>query len=158
MSAEAQTTLREALSDVLERMAFMFAEETPKEELAPPEGPALCAQMSFKGHGSGTIRLWVPQSLCPEMAANVLGLEPDDELCRERGIDALKELLNVTCGKLLTDLYGERYVFDLTPPETTVLDEDGWRQALADETSTAFTVEDRPVLVSIRLTPGEASA
>lgn len=158
MSKEAQAVLNEALTEVLERMAFMFAEETTREELPPLEGPAWLAYMSFKGHGAGTIRLWVPANLCPEMAANVLGLEPDDELCQERGADALKELLNVTCGKLLTDLYGEKFVFDLLPPVTEALDADGWAKALEDENNAAFVVEDRPVLIAIQLTSAEANS
>ncbi len=85
--------------------------------------------------------------MCPEIAANVLGLEPDDEFVRERPGDSLKELLNVTCGNLLPALAGEEPVFDLTVPELRVITETEWESILNAPEAQQFIVDDYPVVI-----------
>lgn len=60
--------------------------------------------MSFTGAMQGECLLMVPEALCPEIAANILGLDTDDELAAMRAQDALKELLNVTCARIAEKL------------------------------------------------------
>ena len=93
----------------------------------------------------------VPNSLSKEIAANVLGLEPDDDLVREGAGDALKELLNVTCGHILTSLLGTKMVFDLSAPEMEVYDESAWREMLRAPNTVGVLVEESPVLLSFEM-------
>ncbi len=44
----------------------------------------LAAKIGFKGGMSGHLTLAVPADLCPEMAANVLGIDADDALVVEK--------------------------------------------------------------------------
>ncbi len=148
--SEDQVLLAKVFARVAEDLAFMFT-ESPDEELDEPAGNAFAkAHMSFHGPFSGTLSVAVPESMCAQIASNVLGLDPGDELFIQQPYDALKELLNVTCGNLLTAMAGEEPVFDLQPPEVTVLDRAGW-DAFKDSPGTVpFIVEDEPVLLSLQ--------
>jgi len=60
------------------------------------------------------------------------------------------ELLNVTLGRLLTELEGEAPVFDLTPPEVMLADDAApWLEAVANPSTHAFTVDGSPVLLRL---------
>jgi len=145
------TSLGGVFADILARLAFMFGEPAAGDELSPPAGGALCAEMAFRGPRRGTLALAAPPALAGELAANVLGLEPDDVTAAAGAADALQELLNVTCGHVLTALAGDEPVFDLDAPATRPLDAAAWR-ALHDAPGTAgFVVEGRPVLLRLDL-------
>ena len=146
--------LSEVFCDVLEKLAFMFAEAPDDTE--PPEIPADCVRtdIGFTGIRTGSLSLIVPLALCPEIAANMLGVEEEDELAEEKAIDALKELLNVTCGHVLTSLAGEEAVFDLSVPSLHKLDLTGWEERSRDPATLVLVVDDAsPVL--LRLTVEE---
>jgi hypothetical protein len=55
------------------------------------------------------------------LATNVLGMEAE-ELSPEHARDALKELVNVTCGELLVALSGKKTVFNLSVPVIEKID------------------------------------
>lgn len=135
---------------VVEDLAFMFT-ESPEESDEGPLGDAFAkAYMDFRGPFNGTLSIVVPESMCAQIAANVLGLEPDDELFTRQPYDALKELLNVTCGNLLTAMAGEEPIFDLNPPEVALLDRAGWDAFKENSQAVLFLVEDEPVLLSLK--------
>ncbi len=150
MDSDHGDILRRVFSEIAENMAFMFVEEPDDETPAEPENDDLVlAHMVFSGPFSGRLVIAVPAALCPEIAANVLGLDPDDELVKAKPYDALKELLNVTCGNVLPAIAGEDPVFDLTPPEIKKLDRAAWR-VLRDMPGTQqHLVEDEPVLLQM---------
>lgn len=150
MDSERGEKIARAFSDVFEKLAFMFAEPAEKAELPDDPGDAVLARMRFSGHWRGTLELAVPADMCPEIAANVLGLEPDDETAETRGPDALKEVLNVTCGSILTTLAGDQPVFDLSVPEVLTLEPEGWKELLDSEESLAFTVDEHAVVLRFR--------
>ncbi len=140
-----------AFLDVIEKLAFMFGEPVYKDEAAEAPFNAVQARMSFRGAMSGSLLLAVPSQLCPEMAANVLGTEPDEEIALERATDTLKEVLNVTCGNVLTALAGEEPVFELSIPEVSELDVAKWGTLLDDPNTLSFLVDARPVLLNLEL-------
>lgn len=135
--------------DVVEKMAFMFSDEF--EEGASPAGvrDAIRAFMEFRGPIEGTIALAVAKDLCPEIAANSLGLEPDDEDAISKSDDALKELLNVICGNFLTRVSGDEPIFDLTVPQVEDLDPEQWDALAQREGTCSFLVEDYPALIRV---------
>jgi CheY-specific phosphatase CheX len=105
--------------------------------------------MSFSGDSEGSLALAVPTKLCSEIAANVLGVDAETDLPDGQASDALRELLNVVCGHVLTALAGGKAVFDLSVPTVRDLDFAGW-QSLRDEANTiAFIVDDSPALLRI---------
>lgn len=149
MESERAERISRAFCEVLEKQAFLFAEPPDGAELPAPAGPCVLARMGFSGHWGGSFSLAVPREMCPEIAANVLGLEADDPAAAERDIDALKELLNVACGRALTALAGEQPVFDLSVPQVSELPPEAWKALRASADCLTFVVDDRPVLVAL---------
>ena len=142
--------LRDVFFQILEDLAFMFAEEPEDEEIFGTGAPYVNVSMTYNGPSTGTLSLSVPEELCPEIAANVLGLDPDDEIITAKPHDALKELLNVICGNLLTEMAGEDPVFDLSIPEVRPLDTEGWNTMRVEPTTESFSVDDYPVLLGLK--------
>ncbi len=155
MSEEQKVVLNRVFTDVLEQMAFMFCDEGSPDDFAGHAEEILLAQMGFEGAMTGSLSLAVPQAMCPDLAANLLGTEPEDAEEPRIYQDALKELLNVTCGNVLTALGGEEPVFDLTVPEVSAMDSGGKESFLGDENTVFVLVDDFPL--ALRLTTGEGS-
>jgi len=153
MRDDLRATVLHTVGDVLERAVFMFCE--PADEQALPDGCAdlVKAEMTFRGDAEGSIMFVVPRELCEEIAANALGLEPGSAEARAGAEDALCELLNVVCGHLLTAVWGDGAVFDLSAPRAAAVEEDQWRDLVADPDSLALIMEDRPFL--LRFSIGE---
>ena len=149
MQVEQNELVSDVFCEVLEKLAFMFGEAVEKEELASDTSEYIRAMMSFTGAMSGKLGLVVPKEMCPEIAANVLGMDPDDELVAAQAIDALKEVLNVVCGNVLTALAGERAMFDLSVPEISTLNAAEWTTTLHEPQTWAFLVDDIPVLLEL---------
>ncbi len=113
-----EETIKERLyrvtEDVLEKLAFIFS--YPEDERdGIDQGTAVLASVSFDGSFSGTLLTFVTESILPELAANMLGVE-NDETTREQQFDALKELQNIICGNLLPAIAGKQVVFNVSTP------------------------------------------
>ena len=127
----------------------MFVED-PEDDMVFTTGSEFVqVNMGFSGPFKGDLSIAVPVDMCPELASNVLGLDPDDELVTRSPYDALKELLNIICGNVLTTLAGEEPVFDLTIPEVTMLDEKGWAAFIKTDGTVRFVADDVPVLLRL---------
>jgi len=137
--------------DVLEKLAYLFAEPISTKHVPSSEGRCIQVTIAFNGPLEGVLSLAVPELVCEELAASILGLEPEDPLSRQHGCDALKEVLNVTCGHLLTSIEGVEPVFHVSPPELTELDQKGWASYLTDSDTNGFLVEEKPVLLRMSL-------
>jgi hypothetical protein len=110
-------TLKSVAMSVLEDAAFVFSDELPGTARPSiddwnPAGVSL----SFTGETSGVFRLWADEALLPVLAANMLGLEPGSADARDKGADALREMVNIILGNFLTDHFGSEAVFDLGLP------------------------------------------
>jgi hypothetical protein len=101
---------------ILERQAYLFAEPLPAGAFRAPAGEYLAATLVFDGPVRGGALAAFPEALARELAANLLGSEPDDERSAEHAADALGEFLNVACGHLLSGLFGTGPAFDLGAP------------------------------------------
>jgi CheY-specific phosphatase CheX len=101
---------------ILEQQAFLFAEPLPAGGFRAQPGDYLAATLTFEGPVRGGALAAFPESLARELAANLLGSEPDDEKAGEHAADALGEFLNVACGHLLSGLFGSGPAFDLASP------------------------------------------
>ena len=147
MEANIDEIIGEVVYDVFEKLAFMFGEVALSDELPEPAERNVKASMTYSGNTKGSISLTVPAEVCPEIAANVLGKDPDDDIVKAQAGDALKEVLNVLCGNILTAVAGEGPVFDLSVPEVSDLDAAEWVALLEDERTKVFLVDESPVLV-----------
>ena len=143
----------EIMCRVLEMTAFMFGEPVPNEEFddAMLGGDLLRASISFRGKFDGILCIAVPAEMCKAIASSILGVDEDTPEAEQKSVDALKEILNMTCGNLTTDLAGEDEVENLTIPEVAALDRAGWED-LKDQAETVTVMADQfPVLVSLKL-------
>lgn len=156
MISEHKTKTIEAFTKVLGDLAFMFAEPVePGESGATPE-QALQAKVTFSGPMHGRLTIAVPREWCSELAANILGVEEEDDAAIENLADALKELANVSCGHVLTAVAGEQLQFDLSPPEIEELSREDWSALRADsETISVLIDEMSPALLQFEATETE---
>lgn len=153
MPTEHKGQLRIVFADVLEKMAFLFAEPTSADELATDETAFSTVQIGFTGEElQGTLALTVGVPLSVMIAANVLGVEEDDGMAAERAEDALKEFLNTICGQLLTAIAGDDPVFDLTIPTVTKASSETWSDLCGDPAAVGFLIEESPAILRIEAT------
>lgn len=141
---ECNTTdiVSEAITRALETMAFLDAE--PCTEHAQVPEIITTAEISFTGPVTGLIRTIAGMDFAKVLAENIAGL---DEVTEEQCIDAMKELVNVTCGLVLPLLASaENDVFDMTVPHLTKHEDRlHWEDFLALEDVTILDVEGYPV-------------
>ena len=140
---------------VLEDVAMMFGDQIELGELPPPAGECVAVSIDFTGPGKGSLKLVTPDRTATEVAANVLGLDAGDPEVQEGGLDALKELINVTLGQLLTEIGGKEAVFDLSPPGARVgVTPSEWREFLAQEGTVAVVADEHPILLGLEMQAG----
>ena len=137
--------------EVVEKVAFMFGDPVPLGDLDYPGAPLVHAAMSFDGPIQGSLALTVPLEMGTELAANALGSDPDESLSEEQAIDAINELLNVTCGQMVTALAGEKPAFDLTAPHAALVAGDLWEGFCHAPNTQGYSVEEYPVLLQLVL-------
>ncbi len=117
MNEQSRQTLGGVIARVLEDGAFIFAEEPEGDGATLAEGwNAEGVALSFSGPHAGEIHMWVGEDFAEYAAANMLGLEPEEDGAAAKGRDALRELLNMIVGNYLTERYGIEQVFDLHLP------------------------------------------
>lgn len=90
--------LRKSIAEVLAEVAFMCAEPAQTER---GEGELLQSSVRFDGHCSGTLALVSTPAFARDVAANMMGLESDDERATRGAADAFGELANIVAGTIL---------------------------------------------------------
>jgi len=137
---------------VFENLAFMFGDSLEKDDAVSESETFIRAMMTFDGEKKGSIEIVVPGEIGDELAVNILGLDDPDEIGEDTSDDALKEVLNTTCGQLLTALFTDKPVFHLSVPVTSALDNNQWQELIADEQFIALEIDDKPVLLRVLIT------
>lgn len=89
----------EALLESLETMAFMSLAPAGSDQ--PPEAVRKVS-IDFTHPVAGRIELMAPAALGHLLCANIMGIDPSEPDAQAGGDDALRELMNVTCGSLLS--------------------------------------------------------
>lgn len=147
--------LRDIIDDVfprmLEELAFMFADcDDGAGEFGMPHD-AVLVHIAFSGEREGSVDMGVGRTLGLEMAANLLGVAQDANNAEQLGDDALLELMNVTCGHILSSMAGDKPVFNLTIPEISQMSGEAWDEMQRDVSTARFTVDGRPVQMRVCL-------
>lgn len=145
-------TLSQVSSRILEDAAFVFTDLLdPQQRPDVDSWSAEGASLEFSGEKKGVLHMWASEGFARYAAANMLGIDEDAEDAGQKGMDALKELLNMVVGNFLTDLYGEEPIFDLGLPEPLprealagdVASEQGvWLEAEGNAVLFTVTIED----------------
>ena len=138
----------EAISQALEKMAFLDAEPFGEESEAP--SVIITADIDFKGPISGTIRMAAGVDFAQTLAENISGMF---ELSEEQCADAVKELVNVTCGLVLPMIASsEADVFDLTVPHLAKSEDRlEWDDFVSQDEVTVLNVEGHAVATRLIL-------
>ncbi|MCK5173962.1 MAG: chemotaxis protein CheX [Planctomycetes bacterium] len=138
----------EAISQALEKMAFLDAEPFDEESEAP--SVIITADIDFSGPVSGTIRMVAGIDFAQTLAENISGMF---ELTEEQCADAVKELVNVTCGLVLPMIAAsEADVFDLTVPHLSKSeDRMDWDDFVSQDEVTVLNVEGHAVATRLIL-------
>ena len=151
---EVKDILVKVFLEVAEQMAFLFGEEADEDALCGLARDIRVVKMCFKGPFSGTLTLVATSDLCHILAENMLGVDADDERAVSKALDAVKELLNVTCGRVLTAVAGEVPVFDLTVPEVLpVLPAEVYALKECGDFAVCLLEEDHTVLLIVKIEP-----
>jgi hypothetical protein len=147
-----KTDMGQALSDVVtetvEQFAFMLADPGAGPGANLPATEFRVAWMRIEAPGRLTVRMAAPLALCREFAANLLAVE-GDAVTDESAEDAMRELLNVVCGRLASSVYGDREVVELAPPDVSAMGPDAWEAFCRGAETQAFDVQGRPLAVSV---------
>ena len=109
-------TLRTAFDEILDKMAFLFFEDWEDEEPPPAHHEFdFSTGITFKGAITGTLQMLFTTGSAEELARNLLGIRPDDELFKGTMEDALLEFTNMVMGRTLTLLNPDKS-FEMTVP------------------------------------------
>ena len=110
-------TITELVSNILETMAFVFAESMEEEENA---SSMRHSKISYAGPDENAdLFLSASTGFLSELASSMLGAEPDEIDVEVVGQQALNELANIVCGEVILSLGGENEVFSQGLPEAT---------------------------------------
>jgi hypothetical protein len=150
MSETSTQTMNATFLEVVEKLTFMFGEETGLDEIERDGEPWVEARMHFTGDLCGSLSVIVPQSLQPEIAANILGLDADGIDTQAVLDDALREMLNVVCGHVIMAINGSDTNFDLQAPSNEVLSEEELEAIWVDPGTSGFLLDDEPVLLNLK--------
>jgi len=154
MDINTSMILDEVCKSILEELAFLFCES---QDAATFEYSRIHdaheASMRFTGPTNGKLEIAAGRSLCLVIAGNMLGVEPDEdeEMVVAHADDALKEALNVLCGRFLTEAFGEEAVYNLTAPAIGTLEDLSQVDELAESECMLFFETDEHCFV-VKLT------
>ena len=115
MSAALNKLLMRVAEDVFEGIAFMIP--LPEDEVRDFGVEATAASVSFEGPFQGRLVISLADQMLPALATNMLELEGETSPTVTQQHDALKELTNVVCGRLLPAISGSEAQFHVAAPE-----------------------------------------
>ncbi len=145
---ETKTIVTQSIAQALERMAFL--DVLPCLETPPAPNRILRAEIDFTGSMDGSIHVVAGLDFARELAGN-MGLldQPTEEQCT----DALRELVNVTCGLVLPLLTTpEADVFNVSIPRVHPADGSmDWDQWIQRDDVAVLDVVEHPVAVCLNL-------
>jgi len=148
MIMEDKEKTMEVISRILEDAAFVFTDVISDNSIPTAgEWEAAGVGLDFSGEQCGQMRMWASDGFTACVAANMLGVAEDDPAAAEKGLDALKESLNIIVGNYLTTFFGEEPIFDLglpTPLAKEQLDAD-----MNNPEAVWLSADDHPIMFVI---------
>lgn len=142
-------TVSATFLQVVEQLTFMFGEPTDKSVILDDDVEHVVASLAFTGDVNGTLSLVAPADCVREIAANILGLEPDELDPDSLAPDSLGEMLNVICGHVIMAIAGRNADFRLGSPVIAAAGPDFLVTAVASAEWLGFVLDDSPVLLGL---------
>ena len=148
-----QTILRHTFCEVVEDLAFMFAEPANLSELVlPADAVFLQAAINYECRDigvRGNINILCTRALCRKLVINITGFEKADDLFGKES-DVLKELLNIGCGKFLTERHGMEEIFVLSVPVMSHANCTEWKKLFREDISAILLIDDvEPMIICV---------
>jgi len=144
--------LGEIVRSVLEQTAFLFPEPADLYDGVSLDGYEMVwASIDYSGDREGEVSLIIPMEMGRELSTNLLGEEIDNNDNKDKAIDATKEILNIITGQLLTRMYGERALFNLSTPQIKDFMQDEFFGALENKDYVCNLVDEYPVIVTLTI-------
>lgn len=146
MITETKNTIKTALLQALETMAFMT--EFPSDDQPAASSERIMAQIDFSGPKQGSIQILAGLDFAKTLAENIGALDQvSDEHCR----DAMKELANVSSGLILPMIASSpQDTFDITLPFIESGDNaPTWQQFENCDNSCSLNIEDNLIAVNL---------
>jgi CheY-specific phosphatase CheX len=139
--------MEQVVTRILEDWGLMLVEKVEPNSESFPEGQEFyVAWLGFRGIVSGRYCVVCQQPFARALSSNLLG-GAGDEPGEAEYQDALKEMVNVMSGNLLTSSYGEHTTFDLTSPTVGKFPSQELA-ALFNNFTMCFRADDEPVAVT----------
>ena len=136
---------------------FAFASAEPVETLTSVHDvDVMVATIAFNGAANGALAVAAPQSLCAELAANVIGAEPDDPDIVHNGADALGEIANIAAGHVAT-LIDADIPSQLLPPVVRRAQPGEWMRLTEGPGTRCYLVDGEPMVISLHTRPSVRS-
>lgn len=107
MSSIDADRLGDVTVEALERIAFVLGDICEPEDLPGPFDVTLRTRIEISGEIEGHVWLESDNGFACELAASLLGEEPEDVDVSTSGRDALLELANIVGGAVVVELGGE---------------------------------------------------
>ncbi|MBK7189183.1 MAG: chemotaxis protein CheX [bacterium] len=149
MRDDVLTSVSATFLEVVEQLTFMFGEPAAKSGVLDADGDYVLAQLDFTGDVTGRLSLAVPADCVPEIAANILGLEPEEMEASTMAPDSLGEMLNVICGHVIMAIAGKGADFRLGGPEVGPATPEFLAACVDDENWLGFLLEENVVLLGL---------
>lgn len=146
MSTGVKADIEKALNKIFTEWAMMIVDDEDEQADDLPDDEMYKAWLHFDGDFQGCYSICCGGEFASELAGNLIG-EFDSDPSISDQLDALKELINIISGNLLTTCFTEDWVFALTAPEATRISKEEFED-ITTNSKTFFSVEGMPVFFS----------
>lgn len=151
-----KTFMNQSIQEVFETMLSMellLLNETPD---LSADGDRIVGSVGFAGDVMGNVRLHVTYSYARRIAADMIGLKPEEIENDEEIHDVIGELSNMIGGGLKSRLCDSGYLCELSIPSVTSgqnfnIESKGW----AIRENVSFSFENHAAFVELSVKPGD---
>lgn len=149
MDQKHKDIINEVIGNVFSSTAFMFPEPSDLPDgVNLEEQEMIEVDLNYDGHQDGSLALVVPLVLCKELYDNMSGEDfEEDEVPLEDQLDAIKELLNIIAGQLLTKIHGDKAVFNLTDLMARKLEENEFFELIENQDYVCNMADDYLIIL-----------
>jgi len=113
-----KNVLLDSVREVFETMVFMDIEEAAEPCMAV-NGNVLLSSITFKGRLEGCIGICCTEACACQIASNMIGIDPDNNITSEHIYDAIGEIINMVMGKVEMRLEGDYGPLKASIPSVT---------------------------------------
>ena len=144
--------INKIFSEVMEKLALMFCAPIENEDFPVEKEGYIQARMYFSSDKAyGMLSMTLPDEDYYEIAASFLNIESTNNVDEDEAIDALKEVLNITCGQILGAIEDSALLYELTVPEVSFFNSPFSINLINSPNSFCFKADDTPILLQFSI-------